>query len=63
MITILALVVLSIAGQALVIAPMEYGYKIALSVFSPVAYNLVVNILAEAENLKIPMDYSHSNGI
>jgi hypothetical protein len=60
--TMLALVLLSIVGEVIAMSPIVPGVKILLSLFSPVAFNNIVNILAEAENLKITMDYAHSEG-
>ncbi len=58
----LTVIVFSIAGELVAMAPVIPGVKILLSLFSPFAFNNIINILAEAENLRITMDYEHSAG-
>lgn len=57
----MVLVVLSIAGAAITTADIHPAPKIVLSVFSPVAFNIAINSMAEIENLKMPAD-DHVSG-
>jgi hypothetical protein len=59
----LTVIIFSIAGELVAGAPVIPGVKILLSLFSPFAFNNIINIIAEAENLKIDLDYAHSSGM
>ncbi len=57
----MVLIVLSIAGAGIASVDMHPAPKIVLSIFSPVAFNNVINLMAEYENLKMPVD-DHASG-
>lgn len=56
----LAVIIFSIAGELVAGAEVIPGVKILLSLFSPFAFNNIINIIAEAENLRITIDYEYS---